>query len=94
MAGWVIAVLLERPGGPGPVRRYFAIGRAERAEAEWTAVDMAIGLGEQVCASPVGGQEPVEAMAELSPARMKTLGLAAGERRDLGELRPRRWLSR
>ena len=93
MAGWVIAVLLERPAR-APVRRYFAIGRAERAEAEWTAVDMARGLGEQVCAGPVGGQEPVEAMAELSPARMRTLGLAPGERRDLGELRPRRWLSR
>ena len=94
MAGWVIAVLLERPDARSPARRYFAIGRAERAEAEWTAVDMAISLGEQVCASPVGGQEPVEAMAELSAARMKALGLAAGERRDLGELRPRRWLSR
>ena len=33
MAGWVIAVLLERPGARAPARRYFAVGRAERAGA-------------------------------------------------------------
>ncbi|WP_333586417.1 hypothetical protein [Phenylobacterium sp.] len=91
-AGWVVAVLVERPG-QGPQRRYFAIGEAERARAEWTAVDMAIGLGEAVAASPVQGQEPVEALAGLPPARMTRLGLAPGARRDLGDLRPRRWLS-
>lgn len=91
-AGWVVAVLVERPGQT-PSRRYFAIGEAERERAEWAAVDMAIGLGEAVAASPVGGQEPVETLASLTLARMSRLGLSPGSRRDLGDQRPRRWLT-
>lgn len=92
-AGWVVAVLLEPGRDAEQARRYFAIGRADRAQAEWVAVDMAISLGLRVAASPAGGQEPVEALAPLPPVRMRALGLASGERRDLGERRPRRWLS-
>lgn len=90
-AGWVVAVLLERDGTH--LRRYFAIGEAGRERAEWIAVDLAIGLGERVATSPVAGQEPVETLAGLTPARMARLGLSPGARRDLGEQRPRRWLA-
>ncbi|MDP1872640.1 hypothetical protein [Phenylobacterium sp.] len=92
-AAWVVAVLLEPGRDPEQGRRYFAIGRADRAQAEWVAVDMAISLGLRVAASPAGGQEPVQALAPLSPVRMRALGLASGERRDLGDRRPRRWLT-
>lgn len=92
-AAWVVAVLLEPTGDSEPARRYFAIGRADRAQAEWVAVDMAISLGLRVAASPAGGEEPVQALAPLSPVRMRALGLASGERRDLGDRRPRRWLT-
>ncbi|MDP1641875.1 MAG: hypothetical protein Q8L59_06795 [Phenylobacterium sp.] len=92
-AGWVVAVLLEPGRDPDQGRRYFAIGRADRAQAEWVAVDMAISLGLRVAASPAGGEEPVQALAPLSPVRMRALGLASGERRDLGDRRPRRWLT-
>jgi hypothetical protein len=92
-AGWVVAVLLEPGRDPEQGRRYFAIGRADRAQAEWVAVDMAISLGLQVAVSPARGEEPVQALAALSPVRMRALGLASGERRDLGDRRPRRWLT-
>lgn len=92
-AGWVVAVLLEPGRDPEQGRRYFAIGRPDRAQAEWVAVDMAISLGLRVAASPAGGEEPVQALAPLPPVRMRALGLAAGERRDLGDRRPRRWLT-
>ena len=92
-AGWVVAVLLEPAGNADQDQRYFAIGRADRAQAEWVAVDMALSLGLRVAASPAGGKEPVQALAPLSLVRMRALGLATGERRDLGERRPRRWLS-
>lgn len=92
-AGWVVAVLLEAGADREQGRRYFAIGRADRAQAEWVAVDMALGLGLRVAASPAGGEEPVQALSPLSLVRMRTLGLAAGERRDLGDRRPRRWLT-
>jgi hypothetical protein len=46
-----------------------------------------------VASSPVGGQEPVQAIRALTPAKMKTLGLAPGEVRELGWRHPRRWLT-
>lgn len=92
-AGWVVAVLLEPAGGAEQDQRYFAIGRPDRAQAEWVAVDMALSLGLRVAASPAGGKEPVQALAWRSPTRMRALGLGSGECRDLGERRPRRWLT-
>ncbi|MDO8900252.1 MAG: hypothetical protein Q7V15_02755 [Phenylobacterium sp.] len=92
-AGWVVAVLLEPGRDREQGQRYFAIGRADRAQAEWVAIDMALSLGLRVAASPARGEEPVQALAPLSLVRMRALGLASGERRDLGERRPRRWLT-
>ena len=84
--------MVEVVGEPAPLRHYFAVGEDERAKAEWTAVDHALGLG-SVCASPVGHLEPVEALKHLTPARMKTLGLSIGQVRPLGSNLPRKWLS-
>jgi hypothetical protein len=90
-AGWVIGVMLAPPG-QAMLRHYYAVGHADRAKAEWTAVDWAVRAGE-VAASPLGGAEPVEALRPLTRARMATLGLAPGEVRELGWRYPRRWLS-
>lgn len=90
-AGWVIGVLLAAEGLPMQ-RHYFAVGHADRAKAEWTAVDWALRHGE-VAASPIAGDEPVEALKSLTRARMSVLGLAPGEVRELGWKSPRRWLS-
>lgn len=90
--GWLIGVLVEVPGEPGPLRHYFAVGHEEQAKSEWTAVDLA-GRAGRVASSPAGGQEPVQAIRALSPAKMKTLGLAPGEVRELGWRHPRRWLT-
>lgn len=84
--------MIEVAGEPAPLRHYFAIGEEERAKAEWTAVDHALVVG-AVCSSPVGHLEPVEALKHLTPARMKTLGLSAGQVRPLGSNLPRKWLS-
>lgn len=89
--GWVIAVLVELRGEPQAVRHFYALGFEDQGKAEWTAVDRALALG-AVATSPVGGQEPVQAMARLTPQRMKSLGLADGEVRELGWKWPRRWL--
>ncbi|HEY8617234.1 hypothetical protein [Phenylobacterium sp.] len=89
--GWVIGVMVEQGGQPAQ-RHYFAVGHDDRAKAEWTAVDWALREG-QVASSPVGGQEPVEALRRLTPQRMISLGLKAGEVRPLGWRHPRRWLS-
>jgi hypothetical protein len=91
MSGWVIGVMVELKGEPAPVRCYFAVGFEDRAKAEWTAIDGAAGLG-NVAYSPVGGLEPVQALAPLSPAKMKRLGLATGQVRPLGMVLPRKWL--
>lgn len=91
-SGWLVGVMLEVEGERGPLRHYYAIGLADRARAEWTAVDRAVMAG-RVATSPVGGLEPVQAVNPLSAARMKTLGLAAGEVRELGWKHPRRWLA-
>ena len=90
--GWLIAVLVELPGEPAPLRHYFAVGHDDRAKSEWTAVDWA-GRAGRVASSPVSGQEPVEAVRALSPAKMKILGLTQGEVRELGWRHPRRWLT-
>ncbi len=89
--GWLVGVLVEVPDAPAPVRHYFAVGFPDRGKAEWTAIDNAVGLG-PVATSPAGGIEPVEAIAEIPAARMKTLGLAPGQVRGLGWKWPRRWL--
>lgn len=90
--GWLIGVLLEVPGEPSPLRHYFAIGHEDQGKSEWTAVDWA-GRAGRVASSPMGGQEPVQAIRRLTPARMKTLGLAEGQVRELGWRHPRRWLT-
>ncbi|MGZ3375205.1 MAG: hypothetical protein ACXU8S_01275 [Phenylobacterium sp.] len=90
--GWLIAVLLEVPGEPAPLRHYFAIGHEDQGKSEWTAVDWA-GRAGRVASSPIGGQEPVQAIRPLTPAKMKSLGLAQGQVRELGWRHPRRWLT-
>lgn len=90
--GWVIGVMVEIQGERAPVRHYFAIGKADRAQAEWTAVDLALNAG-PVASSPVHGNEPVEALREIVAYRMRELGLKPGEARALGSKSPRRWLS-
>jgi len=90
--GWLIGVLVEVAGEPAPLRHYFAVGHADQARSEWTAVDCAGRTG-RVASSPFAGQEPVAAIRPLSPAKMKVLGLAPGEVRELGWRHPRRWLT-
>ncbi len=90
--GWLIGVLVEVAGEPNPLRHYFAVGYEDQGKSEWTAVDWAIRTG-RVASSPCAGQEPVEAIRPLTPMKMKTLGLAQGEVRELGWRHPRRWLT-
>lgn len=92
MSGWLIAVLMDTGVAQPPLRVYFAVGLVDRSRAEWAAVDQALRTG-SVAASPAAGQEPVEALREFTAARMKSLGLAPGEVRELGWKHPRRWLS-
>ena len=91
MTGWVIGVMVEVTGEPEPLRHYWAIGHADRAKAEWTALDAALEHG-HVATSPFRGLEPVQMLAQLTPARMKALGLKDHEVRALGRKLPRRWL--
>ena len=89
--GWVVAVMLQLDEEPQPLRRYFAVARPDRSRAEWAAVDAAVALG-RVAVSPIAGQEPVQAMAEI-PARVgQAMGLGAGQIRALGARWPRRWI--
>jgi hypothetical protein len=90
--GWLIAVLLEVPGEPAPLRHYYAVGFEDQGKSEWRAVDCA-GRAGRVASSPVGGQEPVQALRPFTAAKMKMMGLAAGEIRELGWRHPRRWLT-
>ncbi|MFL5296975.1 MAG: hypothetical protein ACJ798_11395 [Phenylobacterium sp.] len=90
--GWLIGVLVEAAGEPQPLLHYFAVGHEDQGKSEWTAVDCARDAG-HIAASPVRGQEPVQAIRALTPAKMKTLGLAPGQVRALGWKHPRRWLS-
>lgn len=91
MAGWVIGVLVELEDEPDPRLHYFAVGHEDRAKAEWTAVDAASGLG-GIASSPFRGQEPVQMLGQLTPGRMKMLGLKPNEIRAFGPKMPRRWL--
>ena len=88
--GWLIGVMVA-PRGERVQRHYYAVGDADRHRAEWTAVDCAIRIGD-VATSPVEGAEPVEALRQYTPAKMASLGLKAGEVRELGWKHPRRWL--
>lgn len=90
-AGWVIGVMVAAGGQPMQ-RHYYAVGHADRAKAEWTAVDYAVRAGE-VASSPISGDEPVAALRPLTRARMTTLGLVDGQVRELGWRYPRRWLT-
>lgn len=90
--GWLIGVLVQIAGEPAPLRHYFAVGHEDQGKSEWTAVDWAGRTG-RIAASPLGGQEPVQAIRPLTAAKMKTLGLAPGEVRELGWRHPRRWLA-
>ena len=84
--------MLEMDGEPAPVRHFYAVGHDDRNRAEWAAVDQALSQG-AVATSPVGGVEPVEAFARLSPKVIKRMGLRDGVVRPLGPLWPRRWLA-
>jgi hypothetical protein len=90
--GWLIGVLVEIAGEPQALRHYFAVGHEDQGKSEWTAVDWA-GRAGRVAASPLNGQEPVEAIRPLTLAKMKSLGLAQGQVRELGWRHPRRWLT-
>ena len=91
-AGWVIGVMIETPDAPGAQRHFFAVDRADRAEAEWKAVDAAALIG-AVATSPVKGLEPVHAVSEITAAAMRNLALGAGQVKLLGTRWPRRWVS-
>ena len=90
--GWLIGVLVEIAGESRPLLHYFAVGHLDQGKAEWTAVDRAAEAG-RIASSPVGGQEPVEAIRPLTLQKMRMLGLAPGEVRALGWKHPRRWLT-
>jgi hypothetical protein len=89
----MIGVMVEPERGAAPVRQFFAVGRVDRNRAEWAAVDLALASG-AVATSPSGGAEPVEAVAPLSAAVCKAMGLVEGQVRALGPRWPRRWLPR
>ena len=90
--GWLIGVMIELPGERSPVRHYFAVGKDDRARAEWAAVDAATRLG-SVAVSPVDGVEPVGAVSPLSAPTARNAGLKPGEVRSLGVRWPRRWIA-
>ena len=87
----MIAVMVELPDGGAAVRHFYAVAKPDQGRAEWAAVDCATAVG-LVATSPVGGVEPVAAVAALSPALVKQIGLADGQVRALGPRWPRRWL--
>ncbi|HEX3699948.1 MAG TPA: hypothetical protein VHV27_04670 [Phenylobacterium sp.] len=89
---WMVGVMLELPDEPGPVRHFYAVGHDDRSRAEWAAIDEALVVG-AVATSPIGGIEPVEAFARLSPRTVRRMGLGEGRVRPLGRLWPRRWLA-
>jgi hypothetical protein len=90
-AGWLIGVMVELAGEPLALRHFYAIGQEDRAKAEWKAIDAAMLIG-GIATSPVGGLEPVQTLGELTAHQMKSLGLALGQVRPLGQRWPRRWL--
>ena len=90
--GWLIGVMVELADEPAALRHFFAVGHADQAKAEWTAIDSALLIG-KVAASPVRGLEPVHMISELSPRTIKQLGLKPSEVRSLGWRWPRKWTS-
>jgi hypothetical protein len=88
--GWVIAVLLSEDGGP-PERRYYAVAREDQARAEWAASDAA-GAEGTVAVSPRNGQEPIEAVGQLSADALRRAGVRDGGIKPLGPRWPRRLL--
>ena len=90
--GWLIGVMVELPGEPIALRHFFAVGHADRAKAEWSAIDQALLIG-PVSASPVAGLEPVHMVSELSATTVSSLALKPSEVRSLGWRWPRRWTS-
>ena len=92
LSGWLVGVLVRVAGEAEPVRRFYAVGLADRAKAEWAAADRAMLIGD-IASSPFRGMEPVDAMKALRPDAFDWSGLKAGEVRDLGTKQPRRWLS-
>jgi hypothetical protein len=89
--GWLIGVMVELQDEPVAQRHFFAVGYEDRAKAEWKAIDHALLIG-QVAMSPVGGLEPVQAIAELPPKTIAAQALKPGEVRTLGRRPPRRWM--
>jgi hypothetical protein len=89
---WMVGVMLELPDEAAPVRHFFAVGHEDRSRAEWAAIDQALVVG-AVATSPIGGVEPVEAFARLSPRVVRRMNLAPGRVQPLGRLWPRRWLA-
>lgn len=89
-AGWIIGVMVG-VGEAQPARHFFAVGHADRAKAEWTAIDKAQLTG-PIAESPVAGLEPVHVVAEVSPLTGKRLALRPEEVRSLGRAWPRRWI--
>ena len=87
----MIAVMVELAGERAPLRHFYAVAHEDRAKAEWTAVDHALGLG-CIPGSPIKGVEPVQAIAALSAHKMDQLGLSKGQVRALGRQWPRRWV--
>lgn len=82
---------MDPAGDIGALRRYYAVAKSDRAEAEWAAVDAAMTAG-PVATSPRGGIEPVQAEGELPGPFLAANGVRPGAVRDLGDLRPRRWI--
>ncbi len=60
------------------LRHDFAVGDADRARAEWEAIDRALLIG-HVAVSAVGGLEPVHAISELSAKTIAVQALKPGE---------------
>jgi hypothetical protein len=87
----MIGVMVELPDTSAAVRHFYAVAKPDQARAEWAAVDCATALG-RVATSPVGGEEPVKAMAPLPASTLRQFGVADGTVKALGWRWPRRWL--
>jgi hypothetical protein len=87
-----VSVLIEVEQDSSPQRRFFVVAQADRARAEWSAIDCAMIEG-SIAASPANGLEPVEAIRAVSAAAMRSAGLTPGATRALGPRLPRKWLA-
>ena len=85
-------MLIEVEDEPSPQRRFFVVAQADRARAEWSAIDCAM-LEGPVAASPAGGLEPVEAIQPLAASVLRSAGVAPGAAKALGARWPRRWIT-